>query len=138
MENWGGAFVSGETGPVWIGPSAEIEFNNGAPIFGFGSNNYNGSNMGISLGSDDSFTYLWGHNGTCAAQVGMYPGAAAYSNAVCAVSVSAPTSGTWTETIAASAVPAAVSAPEIDPAGGIGAFLLLAGGLAVVRGRERC
>jgi excisionase family DNA binding protein len=138
METFAGAFVSGGPGPVWSGPSAEIDFNGGAPIFGFTSTNYNGSNMSVSLGADDSFSYLWGHNGTCAAQIPTYPDGTAYSNTMCAVSVSAPTPGTWSVVGAAAVVNASAStaAPEMDPAGAMGALLLLAGGLAVLRGRR--
>ena len=41
------------------------------------------------------------------------------------------TAGVWVDP------PSAVAAPEIEPTGALGAFLLLAGGLAVVRGRSR-
>lgn len=91
-------------------------------IFNFNDSIYHNSNLQLTLGSTDTFSYLtdWaGSDGTCQNQSLPYTG----PNVTCAVTATG-TKGTW------------MVAPEIEPVGGVGAFLLLGFGLAVIRGRS--
>ena len=87
---------------------------------------YHGQQMSVDVGPAlDQFRFLTdfaGSNGTCEDQL-----QSTYTVPVCSVQASG-LKGTWTVK--------AAQAPEIDPKGGIATFLLLAGGLAVIRGRK--
>jgi len=134
LEQMGGAFVNtGYPATTYTGPAAGIVLTmdqgqvTGA-LFGFDSHNYNGSNMRLIIG-DDSFDYLWGHNGTCADHQNYVDGSfSGIETSICSATLSSQTPGTWAMQ--------PVAAPEMD-AKGVGAFLLLAFGLAAIRGRER-
>jgi len=134
LEQFGGAFVStGYPAPVYTGPAASITLTESqgqvtGAMFAFDSHNYNGSNMFLSIGPD-SFNYVWGHNGTCADHQSVIDGSfSGIDTSICSATLATQTPGTWAAK--------AVAAPEIDPKGAVGAIALLAGGLAVLRGRR--
>jgi hypothetical protein len=115
----GGVIASGTTlatggalGPGWLQPT----YANGA-INGFdiSINNCCGkTNETLDVGPNGDSYYLgWGDG------VGFS-----------ATHLASSSAGVWVDP------PAVMVAPEIDPAGGVCAFLLLAGGLAVARGRR--
>lgn len=93
------------------------------PIFAFDEAIQHYGNLTLNLGGGtDSVIFTnssW--NPVCGGEFG---------SAVQCLIQDSGSSGTWVQQAQA------IAAPEIDPAGGIGAFLLLAGGLAVVRGRR--
>lgn len=126
-----GLIYSSFTGYNTVTLQTDAQGNVDGAVFNFNNNIYHNGWMELSLGATDSLSWLTdyaGSDGTCENQL-PYGGGAYAGPAIAACGAYAVgTKGTWS----------LVSAPEIDPKGGTGAFLLLAGGLAVIRGRKPC
>jgi len=122
-------------GPVWAASTGLItQASNGGFDWNIQNQIYHYGSMDLQIGSSDEYSFAADIPGTCGNLLG--PNGAAYSGpsiSLCSLSVKGA-GGVWVDPPTVNA--GALSAPEIDAKGGIAAFLLLAGGLAVVRGRR--
>lgn len=124
-------FIAVGSGYAWFGPTGYYgQPLGGTPQMAFAVNNSSTWDLAAYVSGGDTFTFNNEHDsfgGGCDANTG--------TSMLCAISVSNPVSGTWTEL--ATQQSKVMVAPEFDAQSGTAMFLLLAGGLAVVRGRER-
>jgi hypothetical protein len=121
-------------GPVWAASTGLITQVGSDFNWAIANQIYHYGSMDLQIGASDQFSFAADNNGTCANLLSANGTAYMGSSVLCSVSA-AGANGTWAEAGVQQAH--SVAAPEINPAGALGAFLLLAGGLAVIRGGNR-